>query len=227
MRLVRTQAKDTKKIIKKAEAVILEAIRTGNFFNLQIKLEAVLNALPGTALELVRSLAIYESKFSYKTLKKHNKDTKPITESVAITAAETVKVATTLHRPSQTIENTYTKFATSIVVRQIQLVRDAQVKELPKDEMVGLVTAQTAGLFSYQNLALAGLAVIGTANEVRAEVARANDYKIEWSAILDESTCGFCEDQDGQIFENSEENEIPAHANCRCTWIIVDAEEID
>lgn len=46
---------------------------------------------------------------------------------------------------------------------------------------------------------------------------------IEWVALLDGSTCPYCEELDGQQFgEGDDIPEIPAHVNCQCTWIPVD-----
>lgn len=226
MRLVRTQAKDTKKILLKAEAEIIKAIRTKNYIGLELRLEAILGLLPGKALELVRSLANYERQFTVRTLKKWTKSkVTQVSETRASDIVSEVKIATTLNRTPQTIENTYKQFTKSVIAKQLQVVRDTQVLGKDAVEAKSQVEAMTSGLFTYQNLALAGLAVIGVANAVRGEVAQTNGYSLEWSAILDGRTCSYCGEQDGTIYGSWYENEIPAHANCRCTWIVVQRDE--
>ncbi len=217
MRLVRTQARETKKILKKAEALILKAVETRNYFNLQINLEKILGAMPGAAQKLVLELAKYEAQFTAKLLK-----VKPVPALKLKDTAETVKVAVSLNREPDTIVNTYKKFAVAVTTRSLQNVFDKQIIMTPEPEVVQSIKEQYNGMFTTQNLALAGVAVIGMANAARGLVATENDYQLEWSAILDESTCDDCEAEDGNIYDSWDENEIPAHANCRCTWIVIE-----
>ena len=44
--------------------------------------------------------------------------------------------------------------------------------------------------------------------------------RASWLAARSERTCGFCDGQNGKVMEIVEARErIPAHSNCRCTWI--------
>jgi len=223
MRLVRTQAKETKKILNKAYAFIVEAIRTGNYLNLQAKLEAVMGAMPGTAMKLVNELAWYEANFTKQRLARWNKELKikGVLKQEVLSTAETVNVAVNIDRTPQTIANTYKLYAAAVISRSLLTISDKQITLATKEETTAAIKEKFQGMFTVQNLALAGVAIIGVANAVRGLVTEANGMQLEWSAILDESTCNYCEEQDGEIFDTSEESLIPAHANCRCTWLIV------
>ena len=226
MRLVRTQARETKKLLNKAYAFVVEAIRTGNYYNLQQKLEVVLGAMPGTAMKLVNELAWYEANFTKQRLSRWNKDLKikGVRKAEVISTAETVNVAVNIDRTTQNIPNTYNLYAAAVISRTLLTLSDKQITFATKEETTAAVKEKFQGMFAVQNLALAGVAVIGVANASRGLVAEENNMQLEWSAILDESTCDYCEDQDGQVFETIEDSLIPAHANCRCTWIIINNE---
>lgn len=47
--------------------------------------------------------------------------------------------------------------------------------------------------------------------------------KVRWVAALSERTCDLCEEKNGMIFEAAEVNEdtIPLHPSCRCSWVAV------
>lgn len=49
----------------------------------------------------------------------------------------------------------------------------------------------------------------------------------QFSAILDDETCDFCEAHDGQIAEVGQIIAFPVHPDCRCIKIYIGEDEID
>ncbi len=224
MRIVRTQARLTSKYLKEAEKIVLEAIRTNNFKDLKYKLERVLHILPQNALKIVEEVARYEAEYSTKKLRKYSEA--DVVELDPDTAAENsgdVLISTTIGKPPLSIEETYQVYADTKVSQFMQIIDDGETQDLEDDEIASNVKDKTDGLFSYQLAALAGLAVIGTANMTRNEVAAQNDLQVDWVLDLELNNCPYCEDMaDGGPYDPSEvDGLIPAHANCGCTLVPV------
>ena len=45
--------------------------------------------------------------------------------------------------------------------------------------------------------------------------------KVEFYTALDERTCDYCNEYQGQLFDKGEEMPIPLHPNCRCIYLAV------
>lgn len=227
MRLVKTQARTTKYQLKEAERLILAAIKNNKVGGLRASLQTVLGSMPGEAIKLVNQLAWYEVGFTARVLKKNlNREVVKPTEKEIQKKVDVTLVAVALNKSKQTIAQTYNTFAGNKLKQLMQVVKDAKVTKEDKEITSSKITNLTNGLFTVQNLAIAGVAIIATANMSRAEVVKKNDMALQWAAELDNATCSYCEAQDGTVYTEEEAaGEIPAHSNCRCTWIPVDAEE--
>lgn len=227
MRLVRSQAKVTKAYLKKANDILIKAIRTGNFVGLQTQLEKELRLLPQQAMQLVISVAEYEAQFTYKKLKKVKNNAVELSTTRAVTIVEDVKIKASIDRTPLSIRQTYTTFVENKVQQYVQLARDIETQDLDEDEAEQLVNEKTNGLFTAQNLALAGLAILGTANMIRNEVADINYLNVDWSLDLELNNCPYCEEMaDGGPYDPAEvDGLIPAHANCGCTLVPIFDEE--
>lgn len=223
MRLVRTQAKATRKHIKKAEAEIIKAIESGNYVGLRNKIIMAFGPMEGESLKLINELAVYEANFTAKTLRKYvDKDATKPSDSRIINEVNRRPVSVSLNRQPQNIASTVAYFATTKIAQYEQALRDSEALQEDKATRIKRIKNLTDGLFTVQNLSLAGVFVIAAANIAREIVAFHNGWEVQWSAILDETTCPYCESQDGQVFSALEiTDEIPAHARCRCTWIPV------
>lgn len=222
MRLVRTQARLTRNYLKQAEKLVTDAIKARNYQGLRNKLIMLLGPVPAEALKLIDELALYESRFTQRVIKKHlKKDLVTISDGEVLQNVHQRGVRVALKTPSQTIQATYNSFIGVKVGQYMQVLSDGNITREEPDVLVSKVSNLTNGLFTRQNLVLAGIAVIGAANLTRELVALKNDLRVQWMAELDETTCPYCEDMDGEIFEE-ETDDIPAHANCRCTWSIVE-----
>jgi len=225
MRLIKTQANKTRHGLKEAERITKQAIDSGDYRGLRNKLTMVMGGIPVEALKLIEELALYEAGYSTKKLQQYSKGVKikkptnkEIVELITVTP-----VSVSLNRKPATILDTYQLFVDAKVKQLVQIAKDVEVEGTDADVAQKKVSDTVNGLFTVQNLALAGVAIIAGANLARQRVASKNNRHVEWSAILDEATCPFCDEMDGQVFdENDITDEIPAHANCRCTWIIVE-----
>lgn len=227
MRLVKTQAKVTKKFLQNAELIVLKAVENKDYKLLSKNLVENFKLMPTKALGLLTQLAAYEAEFVQKKIKKYKKEVTEVAQEVLVTTLLNSKFKVSLDRKPDTLINHYKTFAATKIQQYKQIVRDSIALDLDEDETEEKVTEKTTGLFSTQNLALAGIAVIGTANLIRAVVARENNYYVRWDAILDERVCGYCEEQDGKVFSSTESlDEIPAHTNCRCMWTLIDESQI-
>lgn len=224
MRLVKTQAKTTLKIIKQAEAIILKAIRNKKYFLLRERLNKIFEKLPKEALKLLLSLGIYERDFIVKKIRFYRNSARTVNNKEVKEKILQTPVSVALRRPPLTIEDTYKQFAEAKTKQYTQAIVDSVLLNEDQEVLETKIKDLTKGLFTVQNEALAGVAVIGVANMIRAIVADENDMLVVWTAILDDHVCEFCESMDGSIFRESEiEQEIPAHSRCRCTWLLADA----
>lgn len=226
MRMIGTQAKATKRYLNKAKDIILEAIRTKNFNNLQEVLEVQLQLIPAQALVLVKELARYEAEYSYKKIKKNapkaiKSEIKKLDNSRINEVVQSTLINTSIEAPKRTIIGSYQNFAVSKARQYMQIVADARTQYWNDDEFEDEIEERTDGLFTTQNLALAGLAVVGIANSIRNETASDNGLQVEWSLDLELNNCPYCEDMAaGSPYDPEEvQDEIPAHANCGCTLI--------
>lgn len=224
MRLVKTQAKVTKYQLKEAERIILLAIQRNKLGGLRANLQVVLGAIPTEAIKLLNELALYETAFTVRVLKRElKKEVIKPDDAAVIKKVDVTLVAVALNKVNQTIKETYNTFASNKLKQYAQVLKDAKVIKEESEVTATKIKSLTSGLFTVQNLALAGVAVIAVANMSRAEVVLENGMSLQWAAELDNATCPFCEAQDGLIFteEESASAIIPAHSNCRCTWIPV------
>lgn len=223
MRLIRTQAKDTAVFLKKAENIMLTAIRTNNFNNLQLKLEQELKLMPAQALQIVRQLAEYEAQFTEKKLKQYapKRDIVKLTEQQVGQVVQDITVKTSVTAAPLTIPAAYTKFVAAKTEQYVQIALDIQTEDMDEDEAEDLVKERTKGLFSTQNLALAGLVILGTANSMRNEVVRANLLEVEWVLDLELNNCPDCQDMaDGGPYAPEDvDGLIPLHVNCGCSLV--------
>lgn len=222
MRLIRTQAKATRDSLIKAQNILLEAIKKNDYRELQNKLQQELNVLPVQAMQIVKDLAVYENKFTTKQLDKHSPvPVVRIPDELIAKSVDTIKISTTINKPSQTIPDTYRTFVATKSQQYVQIVQDAQLQDMDEDSLSASVREKTSGLFSTQNLALATLAIVGTANYVRNQVANENLLQVDWVLDLELNNCSYCEDMadNGPYNPTDVDGLIPAHANCGCTLI--------
>lgn len=224
MKLIKTQAKTTRKYLVEAQNLVNDAVRQNNYRFLQRRLEALFRTLPSDAVKIIKELAVYEGKFTTRVLRKHvNRNIQTVPDSELSGIIDNRPVSVSLNRTPETIEDTYSIFAKAKIAQLMTIVSDSRVSDEDETDTENKVNNITNGLFSTQNLAIAGVAIIAGANMAREAVVFRNNMSVEWSAVLDAATCPYCEDQDGSVYdENDTADEIPAHSNCRCTWIPVE-----
>lgn len=228
--MVGTQAKATKKYLDKAKDTILKAIKRKDFLNLQFKLQRDLNLIPEAALKLVQELAQYEAEYTYKKIKKYDaSNAEALSEQQVNQIARDVLINTSIDAPKRNIENAYRQFATSKARQYTQIVNDAQLEEWDDEELQDEIEDRTNGLFTTQNFALAGLALLSVASEVRSTVANESGMQVEWVLDLELNNCPYCEDMaNGGPYDLEEvSDEVPAHSNCGCTLIPILGEDED
>lgn len=211
---MKTQARKTKKLLNIAANYYINGKR-------DLGKQALLSIIV-VGIELVNELARYEASFTYKKLKKYVKDRtiQELTENQVQAAIQAAKVKVNKDRDAETIINTYEQFIRNKIA-QYEKISD----ETPEEDLPRVIKDKTNGLFTWQNLAIAGVIIIGIANFIRERTAQVNDLYVEWVAILDKSTCDFCRRVDGSVHKAPTKYHIPAHSNCRCTWIILDAQQ--
>jgi len=219
--MVGTQAKATKKYLEKAKDTILKAIKRKDYLNLQFKLQKDLDLIPEAALKLVEELAQYEAEYTYKKIKKYEPNAEALSEQQVSQIAREVLINTSIDAPKRNIENAYKQFASSKARQYTQIVNDAQLEDWDDEELQDELEDRTNGLFTRQNLALAGLALLSVASEVRSNVANESGLQVEWVLDLELNNCPYCEDMaDGGPYDLEEvSDEVPAHSNCGCTLI--------
>lgn len=223
MRLVRTQARKTRAALKKAESIVLEAIKNNDYGNLRIKLTQTLGAIPAQAMVLISDLAIYEAEFNQKILKKELGIDVSVSPDAVINKLYTTPVATTVGGEKNTIRLTYQKFTDKKTLEILRTVSEARTLGKDSEFIQEKISSLTDGLFTAQNLALATIAISMTSNIIRSYVAGLAGLLVEWSVDLELNNCEYCLSKDGEIFEASEvEGEIPVHARCGCTLIPVE-----
>ena len=224
--MVGTQAKATKEYLEKAKNIILEAIRTNNFTYLQRRLEIALQLLPEQALVLVNELARYEAEYTYKKIvkavpKEQKKDIRKLSDTQIEQVVNTTLLNTTIEGAKRSIRGAYSSFADIKIRQYTQIVSDAQIEQWDDEELEEKIEERTNGLFTTQNLALAGLSLLSTVGNIRNEIANENLMQVEWVLDLELNNCDYCTDManDGPYDPADVEGEIPAHANCGCTLI--------
>jgi len=226
MRLVKTQAKVTRHYLSVAEKLVTDAIDSGNYTTLKEDLEGLLGPLEEDALTTINDLALYETSYTVKKIRKWIPAKRGIRIPIDSWVLENVKdlqVSTSVNRKSDTITNTYTTFFDT-KIRQLTSAIDEDDGE-DDDSLKESISSMVGGLFTVQNLALAGVAVIAVANMARSDVAEIADTYVQWVTMMDDNVCDDCEAMEGQTFKAGEEpDDIPLHANCRCTWDIVESE---
>lgn len=223
MRLIRTQASRTKSYLKKAESIMLTAVKTKNYNNLFIKLQQALQYMPQQAVQLINELAVYEAKFTASKIKKVKPDVVKLTEQQVDTAVKNIKIKTSTTSTPLLIPVVYTQFVKAKTQQYTQLAADIQTQDMDEEEAVQLIKERTNGLFSTQNLALAGLAIMSTSNNIRAQVAKENLMQVNWVLKLELNNCPDCEDMaDGSPYNFEDvDGMIQMHVNCGCALVPV------
>lgn len=228
MRLVSTQAKVINPILDKAVQIIVNAIKTRNFAFLQMRLEKELGVIPYVAMRMVEELALYEAQFTTRQLVKHKVRNRnnivKLSEAKVTEIVPQIKIKTSTQSTPKTITETYKSFAQTKATQYTRIVSDAQVLGWDDEETVQAVQEKTDGLFSAQNLVLAGLVMMGTANYIRNEVSSENELLVDWTLDLELNNCEYCMYMaDNSPYNPSEvEGEIPVHGRCGCTLVPVE-----
>lgn len=222
MRLINTQARNTRKSLTAALNVVNKAIEQERVKGVKAQLDAVLSKLPQDAQKIVKELAKYEAEFAAKKLQKYNKNKKikTLSETELKERTSNIKAVVQIGQKAQKLDDIYTSFA-SIKSKQLtQLIADSRV--LKEEKAITLSKAKNLieGLFRHQNKSLAALSIIATANDIRGAIAEKNNMGVVWTADFENSNvCSYCEDMDGEVFDEPTDD-IPAHANCMCFWTV-------
>lgn len=167
MKLIKTQAKNTRRVLKQAEKYLIDVVLKNKTSGIKPQLGQILKQLPALGLVLLYDLASYEAEFTTKQLRKLGKNIRPLDiEKIVLST----KVPTTLFKESYTVKVNYELYAKSKVKQYCQIISDAQVNREDVTITCNKVKEVTSGLFNTQNSALAHLAVIGVANSVRKSV---------------------------------------------------------
>lgn len=194
--------------------------------NLQARLEKELNLIPAQALVLVNELARYEAEYTYKKIVKNTpkalkENVKKLDESRIELIVNSTLINTSIQAPKRTIGTAYRQFAENKARQYMQIVNDSQVVGWDDKETERRIKDRTSGLFTTQNLALAGLAILASASSIRSEVAKENLMMVDWVLDLELNNCPYCEDMaNGGPYEPDEVlDQIPLHANCGCALV--------
>ena len=161
-----TQAKATKKHLVNAKNIILEAITT-NHFNIADRLKQELNKIPLAAMKLIHEIAIYEAEYSYKQMKSLP-NIEPLNLIEIQNTVDNLLVKTSLNNSKKLLENVYREFAHNKKKQYMQMIKDAQISDITK--LKDNIVERTKGLFNTQNISLAKLAVVSTANSIRNRI---------------------------------------------------------
>jgi len=228
-RLIKTQAKKTKAVIDKAHKIVIKAVRNRNPAFLQLRLQQELDKLPKTAMEMVSDLAHYESKYTADKLSQYsNNSVKYLTKDDINGIIPEIKVKATAQATPLTISNTYKKFAEIKAAQYAQLVSDLDIQDVDEEDALQQIQEKTDGLFSTQNLALASLVILGTANFMRNQVSDINNLQVDWVLDLELDNCADCQAMadDGPYDPEEVDSMIPMHYRCGCSLVpIIDDQD--
>lgn len=191
------------------------------------------------ALKNMTDIAVYESKFSAKIFNKYfDKDIKAVTEATLQTALVKTNISlntvkTHSHNGVQRLvvnENAqrkslitaYDQFGRRKADELTQVIKDSKVLKLSAGDTAKAIEEKMAGLFSVQAKTLALTAVNYSTNVAKTETISENSDVIkqeQWITQLEDGTCGYCEDNSDQVYDEGEAPECPAHFNCNCEVI--------
>lgn len=223
---MKTQANKTKKSLDEAAKIVLQTVKGNrNPAFLQLRLAEAFKPISDDSMKIVSDLAHYEAKYTADKLKKYsNNDVNSLTKAQVDGIIPEIKVKTSTTSTPLTIKDTYKKFADIKIKQYSQLLSDIDVEDLGEEDAIQQVKEKTNGLFSTQNLALATLAILGTANSIRNQVAKENNMLVEWTLDLELNNCSYCEDMaaGGPYKPEDVESEIPVHVNCGCSLVPVE-----
>ncbi len=187
-------------------------------------------------IENMTDIAVYESKFSAKVFSKYfDIDIIPVDEKSLQSALKKTNMALNVvknktggvisvneNAKRKSVEVAYKQFGQKKAAELTQIIKDAQLNKLTASETAKLIDERVAGLFTTQARTLAATAVNYSTNIAKLETISENSETIKqetWVTQLEEGTCGYCEDNNGEVYDQGEAPECPAHFNCNCEVI--------
>ncbi len=210
-----------------------------NINAVKILLRDKISSLPDITVQNMIDIAEYESEFSAKVFSKYFEekiapaDRKVLEKALLNTnmALNTVKthshdgqqhLVINQNSPRKSLVTTYDQFGRHKADELTQIIKDGQSQGLETSEVVKLIDERVAGLFTAQSKVLATTAINYSTNIAKLQVMEENIAIIkqeQWITDLEPGTCGFCEDNNEEIYDQGDAPECPAHFNCNCEVI--------
>jgi SPP1 gp7 family putative phage head morphogenesis protein len=209
---------------------------------LRHRLREVVKSMSSIAIDNMTDIAKYESEFSAGIWNKYfDGDIKSvdseelrkalISTNIALNNVKTKsesgkqKLIINENAVKKSLKTTYDQFGRKKADELSQIIKDGKVQKLETSEIVKNVEERVSGLFTAQAATLATTAINYTTNVAKSETIDANKESIKqemWVTDLEPGTCGYCEDQDGTIYDAGDAPECPVHYNCNCEVIPYD-----
>lgn len=223
-RLARGLAKDYETAFKAIAAYIEREVRRNTDFvelaMLRNEIQKRMDTITEHTIKRLEEFAVYEAKFSKKTLKKHTKKDITIPTDSTIKDIERIQIATSPGQRALTLRTTFDAFAQSKTNEYMRAMSDAAIQESSKLERNNKISDLSEGMFSTQANALLGLGVLAVSSDSLKKVMFENDLpRLQWLAVLDSHVCPYCQGLHGRVFEIDDTPAHPAHGNCRCSLV--------
>lgn len=227
-RLVLGLHKEYKKYLRKANRYInrnLKKVTTQlDVIFMTDELDRIFAEANNKIMKLIGEFVNQEVGFNIKVLKKHLRITLDTIQESIIT--EQIPIRTHFSKQSMELKQAFDTFALKKRNEYQQELALGVYNAEEKEELQARAKEKTEGLFSTQNLALMGLAVLAASAAARKQVVREENQLSQkqiifrWSSVLEANTCPYCEGLHGQFFTSDTLPTYPAHARCQCSLIL-------
>lgn len=234
-RLARTELTSIKYFLKLLEKSAKKELSLGTKGrDLNKRLRDSISGLSKTALANMKDIAQYESAFSVKTFSKYIKgdlktvplerlESQLLTKNIAVNNVTISDgVATFSNEVHKSLEVAYRQFGQRKADELTQIIKDSIILKLDNNETEDKISERVSGLQTTQAATLALTAINYTTNVAKEEVMDVNSEFIKeevWVSQLEASTCGYCEDLHGTVYDEGDAPDCPAHWNCMCEVI--------
>lgn len=229
-RLAHGLHRDYMKYVKQAEKKILNK-GSGNYTTISIvvlvdEIKEIFNNATANMLSQLQNLTEYEVRFTKRLLEKYLGRT---VETPPKPLINNITVQTTFTKQSTTLTEAVTSFGNKKQSEYIQQLSAGITNGEEKEEIQRRVEDKTSGLITMQSLALASLTALAVSGYAKKSVVE-EDNKVnqdtqilfQWTSVLENTTCPYCEGLHGEVFRSDDLPGFPAHARCQCSLIMVE-----
>ena len=211
------------KEIKKAVKYHIEKSGVTSSKSLKESLKNGVEAITKAQINKLQTFYDYEQKFAVKLFNKHSDQEVLNTLSVTRKDISALDVPFSLFKAPVSVEDAYTSYTNKVIDKTFRLVSDAEVNGTSKTDLLASINDLYNGLVKTQSDSLALNLINGVSGMVREDIINDNPQldmnQVTWVSVLDSTTCSYCEDLDGQVFDIDDAPDWPAHVNCNCELV--------